>query len=67
MEAKGENGAERRGAEARSGGEKVRRQEDLKKSDGLGEGREVRFGDVQDRYSHDQSLREYFLLETLLE
>ena len=38
----------------------MRREENLKKSDGLGEGREVRFGDVQDRYSHDQSLKRIF-------
>lgn len=30
------------------------------KSDGLREGREVRFGDVLDCYSQDQSLRKIF-------
>lgn len=54
IQAKGENGAGRRGSEEGGGGEPVGRKENLEKSDGLEEGRRVRFADVQDCYSHDQ-------------
>ena len=41
------------GTEEGGGGESVGRKENLEKSDGLDEGRRVRFADVQDCYSHD--------------